>query len=162
MVDHKTNYKTSNRKFYDAIKKYGWNNFEWEVIYNSKDGDHCLNVMESHFIKEYNSLVVGYNMTEGGDGCLGYKHTEEYKNSQSKVSLEQWNNQKFRNKQIKHLANLNKQQEKSYKFKNMNTNEIVTITGLNEFCRENNLWPSAMIKVFGKERKFHKNWTHTA
>ena len=58
-------------KFYDAIRKYGWNNFTWSIIYQSKDKEHCLNVMEPQFIKEYNTFNHGYNMTEGGEGCFG-------------------------------------------------------------------------------------------
>ena len=85
-------------KFYRAIKKYGKNNFEWEVIYQSLDGSHCKNIMESFFIKEYNSFIGwdncnGYNMTTGGDGTLGIKgelhswwgkkHSEESKKKMS-------------------------------------------------------------------------------
>jgi hypothetical protein len=161
MLNHRTDYKLYSRKFYDAIKKYGWDNFEWELLYQSKDGGHCLNVMESFFISEYDSYHNGYNMTLGGDGSYGFTHSNEYKLYQSKKSLEQWKNQDFRDKQTKHLAVLNKQQEKTYKFKNKNTGEIIEVTGLNEFCRKNNLWPSAMIKVYNGEREYHKNWTIT-
>jgi group I intron endonuclease len=161
MLEHKTNYKLYNRKFYDAIKKYGWDNFEWEVLYQSKEGNHCLNIMEPYFITEYNSYCEGYNMTFGGEGAYGFKHSDEYKINQSKKSLEQWKNQEFRNKQAKHLSELNKQQEKIYTFKNKVTGEKIKVTGLNEFCRKNDLWPSAMIKVHNGKRKCHKNWTST-
>jgi group I intron endonuclease len=76
--DHLHKYKTINTKFYCAIRKYGWENFEWEVIYQSKDGNYCLVVMEKYFINEYNSLSEGYNMTIGGEGVmLGRKHKNE-------------------------------------------------------------------------------------
>jgi group I intron endonuclease len=64
---------TSYNKFYNAIKKYGWESFTWESIYQSTDGDHCLNTMESYFIVEYNSLADGYNSTKGGESGLGNK-----------------------------------------------------------------------------------------
>lgn len=58
----------ANTKFYNAIRKHGWENFGWEIIYQSTDGIHCLNIMEPHFITENNSMTLGYNMTPGGDG----------------------------------------------------------------------------------------------
>lgn len=58
-------------KFYDAIRKYGWDKFQWEILYQSEDKKHTLNVMEPHFIKEHNTFNQGYNMTEGGEGCFG-------------------------------------------------------------------------------------------
>lgn len=67
--DHKRCYtKNANTLFYNSIKKYGWDNFKWDVIYQSKDLEHCLNVMEPFFISEYKSLGEGYNMTPGGEG----------------------------------------------------------------------------------------------
>lgn len=68
---HKKNFKYRNGKFYDAIKKYGWDAFEWEILYQSEDKEYCLNVSEKHFIKKFDSMNNGYNMTEGGDGCFG-------------------------------------------------------------------------------------------
>ena len=60
-----------NSKLYNAITKYGIDNFTWEPIYQSKDGEHCLSVMESYFINEYDSFNNGYNLTLGGEGSLG-------------------------------------------------------------------------------------------
>lgn len=57
-----------NTKFYNAIRKYGWENFSWTVLYQSTDGEHCLEIMEPHFITENHSMNRGYNMTPGGDG----------------------------------------------------------------------------------------------
>ena len=70
--------------FYNAIRKYGWENFSWEVIYQSLDKEHTLKFMEPFFIKEYNSYVGfknhnGYNMTIGGDGCPGMIHSVKTK-----------------------------------------------------------------------------------
>ena len=64
---------TYNRegKFYDSIRKHGWEFFEWSILYQSLDNYHTLNVMEPHFIKEYDTFNKGYNMTEGGEGCFG-------------------------------------------------------------------------------------------
>lgn len=59
------------------MRKYGWNNFQSEIIYQSLDGNHTLKFMENFFIREYDSFYNGYNSTLGGDGILGFKHTSE-------------------------------------------------------------------------------------
>lgn len=74
---HKSSYKKQDSKFYRAIKKYGWENFEWSVLYQSKEKEYTLNVMENFFIKEYNSFEDGYNSTLGGDGTFGLKFIGE-------------------------------------------------------------------------------------
>lgn len=76
------------RVFYKAIQKYGWDNFVWDAIYQSSDYDHTLKVMEPYFITEYRSWVGfddcnGYNVTQGGEGANGWKHTEESKQRMS-------------------------------------------------------------------------------
>lgn len=67
--------KYSDTHFHKAIRKYGWDNFTWEIIYQSIDGNHTLNVMEGYFITEHDSYYTGYNMTLGGEGSLGHKYT---------------------------------------------------------------------------------------
>jgi group I intron endonuclease len=60
-----------------AISKYGKDHFSFEVIYQSKDGTHTLDVMEPYFISLYQSFGRGYNLTAGGEGTYGYKRTPE-------------------------------------------------------------------------------------
>jgi group I intron endonuclease len=73
------NSKHSKRLLYFAVKKYGWENFEFTIIYQSLDEEYCLTTMEPFFINEYNSFNSGYNMTKGGEGRVGFKHSEETK-----------------------------------------------------------------------------------
>lgn len=80
--EHQYNSKSSTQVFYKAIRKHGWDNFNWNIIYQSYDATHTLVVMENHFILEYNSYIHsptsnGYNMTLGGEGTIGYIHTIE-------------------------------------------------------------------------------------
>lgn len=51
-----------------AIKKYGPENFVFEVIYQSKEKEHTLLEMEAYFINYYNTMKAGYNMSIGGKG----------------------------------------------------------------------------------------------
>jgi group I intron endonuclease len=64
-----------NYKLYNAIRKYGWNNFDWCVIYQSQDYEHTYKKMETYFIEQYDSYNKGYNMTKGGDGVTGAKNS---------------------------------------------------------------------------------------
>jgi group I intron endonuclease len=54
-------------KFHKALISYGIDNFDWIIIdtANSKDE---LNKLEIYYIKEYNSIDIGYNMVDGGTG----------------------------------------------------------------------------------------------
>lgn len=73
---------TDNMIFHKAIRKYGWNNFTYEVIFNEEFDslEKCqnkLNEMEQYFIAKYNSYNNGYNSTLGGDTIRGYKWSDE-------------------------------------------------------------------------------------
>lgn len=73
--------------FHKALRKYGSENFSWDVVYSSKDHQHTLNVMESRFIQECNSHYIygnGYNMTLGGDGGATKGMTGKHHNDESK------------------------------------------------------------------------------
>ena len=68
----------NHKKFYAAIKKYGWDNFSHDILYsNLTEEQACL--LEQQLIQKYNSKINGYNLTDGGDGVKGYAHTEETK-----------------------------------------------------------------------------------
>lgn len=57
-------------KFYSAIRKYGYDNIKWEIIYTTNNHKELLK-KEQEFIKLYNSQINGYNITNGGEGTLG-------------------------------------------------------------------------------------------
>lgn len=52
-----------------AIRKYGADNFELEVVHYTED-EAELSTLEQEYIEYYNSLAPnGYNLTKGGEGC---------------------------------------------------------------------------------------------
>ena len=53
-----------NKSLYNAFKKYGIENFSFEVI---EDKTSNYNEREKYWIKYYDSYNSGYNMTEGGE-----------------------------------------------------------------------------------------------
>jgi group I intron endonuclease len=108
ILRHKNCYKNSkeNKILYKSIRKYGWEKFQWEIIYQSKDYDYCLNVMEEHFIREYNSHYIdgnGYNMSYGGEGQKGNSSRTNMPHSNHtkiKISIKNkgkhaWNRKKY-------------------------------------------------------------------
>lgn len=67
-----------NIYFHNAIKKYGADNFDWDVVDECGDIDE-LNRLEIYYIGFFDSFNNGYNMTKGGDGSVGYELTESHK-----------------------------------------------------------------------------------
>lgn len=55
------------RKFYNAIQKYGWDNFEHEIIEDNLSFEQaCFG--EQLYIEIYDSINNGYNIAIGGEG----------------------------------------------------------------------------------------------
>ena len=57
-------YKGCN-KFYNAITKYGWNNFNHKILYRNLTKEEA-ELKEKELIKKYNTQIDGYNISEGG------------------------------------------------------------------------------------------------
>ena len=56
--------------FYNAIRKYGQQNFEWTILFKDYCHPNKLNELEKFFIAYYETFGKnGYNLTFGGDGC---------------------------------------------------------------------------------------------
>lgn len=114
-------YKSCN-KFYKAIQKYGWDNFEHIILFeNLTEKDACKKEIE--LIKKYNSIKKGYNILKGGNlsnkgihftqehknkigiankgeknGMFGKKHTLEAKNKIIEKNKRQWLNKDYKEK----------------------------------------------------------------
>lgn len=72
-------------KFYEAIQKYGWDNFE-HIILETCETEEEADLLEQKYIQEYNSIENGFNILIGGHSLYGQgnpmygkKHTEETK-----------------------------------------------------------------------------------
>ena len=59
-----------------AEKKYGIENFTKDYLAFC-DTEEKLNWFEKFYIKKYKAREVGYNLTDGGDGALGYIDSDE-------------------------------------------------------------------------------------
>lgn len=116
-IRHKHNFLKKNTKFYSAIKKYGWDTFEWTVLYQSKDKNHTLNEMENYFIIEYNTINYGYNLIPGGSKRTSFTQSEETKKKISdslkgrKLTEQHKNNMRGKIRSEKHKINLSLSQK---------------------------------------------------
>lgn len=110
--------KYDNKQFYNAIRKYGRQNFKWiilgEVFRNSKE-DLRLNLNEAeitciyHFRTfgsdgKHQNTIYGYNLTKGGDGgdtFTGNPNKEEIRKKwQNRIQSESSNNKRSENAKI--------------------------------------------------------------
>lgn len=69
---HPANYKGCT-KFYNAILKYGWDNFEQTFLATNLTLEEA-NILEEEFIKLYDTINTGYNIKSGG---LNNEYSEE-------------------------------------------------------------------------------------
>ena len=53
-------------KFYNAIQKYGWDNFQHDILYTDLNKETALKI-ESELIKKYNTIENGYNVSPYGN-----------------------------------------------------------------------------------------------
>lgn len=92
-ITRKSGHRSGKRTgviFKKALDKYGYNSFDYVILEEVFDEDkvklmEILREREKYYIKEKDSFKNGYNATEGGEGCAGYKHTIEHRNYISKV-----------------------------------------------------------------------------
>ena len=79
--------------FYRAIRKYGIENFKYEILYSIDDTlenvKNKLNEKEEYYIRKFNTYKNGYNCSYGGEGNLGFKHSEETKKNISILTKKQ-------------------------------------------------------------------------
>lgn len=149
-----------------AIKKYGKECFLIESIY-STDNLVDLNLKEDFFISV---LKPDYNAAPGGQGGNlfgGQKHKESTKQilREKRIGIKD----SLETKEKKRLAHTGKKQSESTIQKKINSqakeysfltpdNQNITIKNLNEFCRKNKLFASAMRGVYFGYRKIHKGY----
>lgn len=157
----------NDRPFLNAIKKYGIDNFEWEVIDEALSIDE-LDEKEIYWISEHNSLTPnGYNVLGGGQKNRiisedlskrisdGLKKSEKWQktlnneNYQEKIKSKfigynkgkkftEEHKNKISQKNGPRLIEQNKNKSKSWILVDRENN-ILRIKNLEDFCQQNNL-----------------------
>lgn len=126
--------RNSQTPFARSIRKYGWENIIWEVIYETKYHDDLLE-KEKYFIE---LLKPQYNLTKGGEGTLG---------------LEPWNKGKqFSEKSKLKMRQSHASEGKSIVIINENTKKISYFSSIADGCRQLNL-PYSQIKTALKRKQ---------
>lgn len=74
--NHRARYTTCNSILYQAIRKYGLENFSFEIV--EECGENFLNEREKYWVSYYNSFEEGYNATIGGNGQPKYDYSSIY------------------------------------------------------------------------------------
>jgi len=133
-----------------AISKYGEDNFAWDII-EYCDSKKELNEMEFHYIKQYSSIAPnGYNLTLGGEGCEGFKHSEESKKTMNNFKI----GTKLSKKSIDKRSLL-----QSYDWEIITPDgETKIIRNLSKFCNDNNLNAQGMYRTSRGDRKYYKKY----
>ncbi|AND85179.1 GIY-YIG nuclease family protein [Clostridium tyrobutyricum] len=67
---HKRDIERLDLKLYRAIRKHGWDNFNWAIIVEGIENIDSLNRLEQYWIKELDTFKNGYNSTTGGEGYI--------------------------------------------------------------------------------------------
>lgn len=76
-----------NRKLYNAIRKYGWENFEYGILCKCSSLEE-LNRMETDYIIKYDTFKNGYNMGLGGDNNVMFSEETKEKHDAKMRSTE--------------------------------------------------------------------------
>lgn len=169
---HKKEMKYTSVYFHNALKKYGFESFDWEVIEEVPNENLCEK--EIYYIDKFNSFKNGYNLTTGGDispMCFpeiakkcsetkkGTVFSEEHKRKISE-SNKGCNKPHFKGK--KHSKESKNKISKSL---SKNTylvispkNQKLIIKNLSNFCNENNLNYSGMWHVMNGKWSQYKGW----
>ncbi len=161
-TEHKSRFNLGERdhKLYQAMKKYGIENFDYEVIHET-DNSKELSFLESQYIEKFDSFNNGYNMT-----CGDVVVSDETKQKLSKI---------FKGRKVtwgaKIVATRRKSgiwahgvqvgsesvKSKKYLIKYPDGKEEL-IHGLRMFSREHNLSHNLLLAVLDGKQRHHKGY----
>lgn len=170
--------KKSKYAFHCAIRKYGWENVKWEIIEDNITDWNELIEKEKINIESFKTYTPnGYNMTRGGDGVFGLKHSEKTKRLMRKRKLDNpvWLGKHHSPESLEKMRNAHKgkiisqsQKDKLSKINEIYEYQLIDPYGneyktksLNRFCIDNNLSRVCMGRLVSKnpKQKQHKGWT---
>lgn len=168
--------------FYRAILKYGWNNIEHKILVSEISYTEAIN-LEKYYINIYksNNLNFGYNLTEGGEGTLGFHHSEKTKEKISakhigrKIPKEvvekivSKNKGKKRTDEFRKKISEIKSKQSEYTKKKISTSKT-GISHSKEHCANiskalkgrKNIWNNKAVLQYSKDGEFIKEWENVS
>jgi group I intron endonuclease len=136
-------YTDIKRPILEAIRKYGWDNMSFKIIEQNDNWTSAeLNDRETYWIKNYNTLENGYNVTSGGDGHdsesakLFWKNVSEEWKSKRAINCSIGQKRRYEKSTDSDLTKKRKSDSHkgSYKVTSPDGREWVTTLGLKEFA----------------------------
>ena len=105
LIDRVRNHlRKKGTEFEKAINRKNMDHFEWAILQDNLTDIEKRFEREKFFIKKYDTYNKGYNMTKGGGGTKGLKHTPQNNEKNSLRRTEHFKNPENRKEQSK--ANL--------------------------------------------------------
>lgn len=151
-----TRYKNKVNKLYNALRKYGVENFVFSVICEVPQSS--LNEYEISYIKYYNSFTNGYNSTSGGDyycyeGISKSNRLQSFRDKTSKAQKKLLADPEIYNKRCEQLNSILPRKEINY--------EGVFYSSLIEFAitksLELGIKPATIISRYNKGQNIETN-----
>ena len=161
--------------FGKAIRKYGWESFETKILFEGlSESEAKEKEIELIAELETNNPLVGYNITIGGDGTVGYHHTQEAKDKmriakigkpmskEQKLKISEANKGKPKSQEAKkHIAEAIRARDKSIQEKIARSNCVPIVcneTGkeyesITDCCNELGIVKGNISKVLSGERE---------
>lgn len=147
----------NSRHLYNAMRKYGVENFKFEQIDTANSLDD-LNYLETYYIVKYDSVRSGYNMSYGGDNNIMFEEKSRQKHDdimrsdavRNKISKSMREYRKIHPFSDEHRRKLSEKAKGNHNFGSGDTRSIGC------FC----------VDEFGNEQHFHSyrdgyNWWKT-
>lgn len=125
-----------NPHFYSAIEKYGWDQFEHTILFDSLTEDEAKDT-EKRLISEWNTQDPshGYNMTSGGDGTPGCHPSDETRAKLSNARLRENLSEETLRRRSEGLKGMKFSEEHKRKIGDGNSKPISMFTKDNDFIR---------------------------
>lgn len=157
--------------FYNAIRLYGFKNFQFTILKDNITDPLILNIMETFMIMVHHSHHTegGYNLTWGGDGGntvsttnrerIIFKRTQTYNMPDVKAKMCKSQKERFSNPlEIEKLKDGRCCKTITTSILSDPTGKIHTIYNMKKFCQGKNLTAHHMRSVANGTRKQHKGW----
>lgn len=148
----------SNWYFHQALRKYGWEDFNWSILAENINTDK-LNTLEIYFIKKLDTFENGYNSTTGGQQRSNVSPSVIEKLKLANVGKNNPMYGRSHSEYSKNKMKIKGKRHRVFKWKITDPdNNVIIITNLKEYCRNNGLHNGCMTAVSKNIRKHHKNY----